>query len=196
MKFIVGAIGHLVAAMLLALGTWLASRVPEDNALQYTIRTTHVGSLSTWYVRLDNQTKNAFDLEFKQPGEPLLGISFDPSSSTPGFWKGQLLVGQSLQVIAVVQHSEVEPNVAWLSNLVTARYQERDDTGVMRSRDAPLREASVLPISRTVRQVVWFLLPILVMGAILLILYWRKRRSRKPAAPPARAADGDMKVET
>lgn len=164
-----GVVGSLIAAALIAAGTWLSrTRVPEDAAVLYTLSENRVGQLGTWHVRLSNRSAYAIDLEFSRPADEVLRVAFDPASNTGSGWSGRLLRGHSLEAMLVTDGQRIPFSRETLESLITASYQERnDDTGVLVQRRAPLREASALPLSRTLWVIFWFLVPFVASGLVV-----------------------------
>ena len=170
---------------LFAIGVWLAvNKVPEDTALYFSLSETRVGGLTTWYVRLTNASVYAFDVEFTLPRYKILQSQFHPASTNAPPWRGLLLRGALLEALFVLEGPEDQLSPRLLESLLNASYQERDEqSGALQKRKGLLREAGAIPLSRTIRQILWFFLPIGVAGIPLILArmwrWWRPAVTRQ-----------------
>jgi hypothetical protein len=163
-----------ILAVLIAAGLSLANwAAPEEIAIHYSSKSNHVDFLTTWHILLRNPTKIAFDMEIKIPVESVMHVAFSPPPSHSNSWKGQLIAGSSVEVLAVFQGSDVELSSSTMSKAVKATYQGRDETtGVLQPRLVALREASGLSLPRTLLWIIGFLVPFIFLTLIVLVL-WR-----------------------
>lgn len=171
-----GVLASLIASALFAIGVWLAvNKVPEDTALYFSLSETRVGGLTTWYVSLTNASIYAFDVEFTPPKYKILESQFYPASANTPPWRGSLLRGALLEALFVLEAPEDQLSARVLQSLVSATYQERDEqSGVLQKRKGSLRESGAIALSRTVRQILWFFLPIGLAGIpLMLSRMWR-----------------------
>jgi hypothetical protein len=101
-------------------------------------------------------------------------------------WKGILHVGKPLEALVVADNSQLTLSGERLSELIQVSYEDRDPTtGSITKREATLQEASAIPTSKTILQIVLSSLPFVSVVLFLLWLIVRTHRGKGTAAPAA-----------
>lgn len=187
-----GVIGSLIAASLIAGGSWLAvTQTYEKTVLHYSQISKTVGETTVWYIYLSNNSEFAFDkVIFNSPKEKLIKASFEPpckepnlNASNPSTWKGQLLVNSSIKALFLFDTNEMLFSIEKLRGLLKVEYQVRDEeSGALKWQKAPIQEGSAPTISRTVAAVLWFLAPFAAAGVIIFGGRYIVNRVRQPSS--------------
>lgn len=190
-SFIKGVLASIIAAALIAAGSWLAStQVPEETALRFTVNAFNVGELSVWHVTLLNATDHAFDkLRFSPPTNGLLNASFEPKTPNnnpklPSSWEGILQKDDFVYALLIF-----DPNAAFYSDellekSIYVRYQVRDkESGILTWTKVPIQKGATSSVLRMSEVIGWFLAPfagsgLIVFGVYILLSRATKRRNR------------------
>lgn len=169
-----GVVGSLIATALVATGVWLAGRqVPDEMALHFTSLESKVDKLSTWYIRIANNSDVAFDVKISPPSSSIIRFEYSPRTSDAKVWNGQITKGRVVEALYVSEDPNVRLSPAVVQSSIVATYQERNSlTGVIENRPGEVRDASAFAfvrIVRTAQLVFWFLLPTLFASVLLII---------------------------
>ncbi len=167
-----GVVGSLIATGLVAGGVWLANhQVPDETALQFTFSENRVNKLSSWYVKIFNNSDVAFDLKLMPPSSSIIRVEYSAKGNdaqqndSAQIWTGQIAKGHVLEALYISEDPNVRLSSAVVQSSVKATYQERNPlTGIIESRDGEVRDAVAFPVLRTALIIFWFLLPTLTAG--------------------------------
>lgn len=176
-----GVVGSLIATALVAGGAWLAARqVPDETVLQFSYSESKVGKLSAWYVRISNSSDVAFDVQIAPPVANVIRFEYSQESGDGVTWKGQIAKGHTIDALFINEGSSVRLSPSVIQASITATYQERNPlTGAIESRTGEVRDATAVPLARTVMLVLWFFLPMFAASVLLLLPKgWKWLRQR------------------
>lgn len=163
-----GVVGSLVAAALIYAGSLLVeSQLPNEATLQATYSEKRVGTLASWYVKLDNNTSYAVDLQFTPPKTTVLSSAFSPPAGVSASWSGSLARNARLEALFVLDDATIQLSPKILASLVSATYQDRNSqTGFIEKRSAQIAEGGFLSLPRFLLLMFWFLLPTILLGGV------------------------------
>lgn len=201
-----GVLGSLIAAALIAAGTWLSiTQVPEKTVLNYIVQQHKTKDLVTWHLSFINYSEITFDeISIDAPRNSLLAASFDPPSKillpkedAQKKWKGKLLRGERVTALFVFESGSMIFNESLLQGLISANYQERDNaTGDWVTRNVPLVFGETPTFNRAIKKLIWFLLPFFSVGAFSFVgLYLYRKNFSTAIARPEGEAVGDEDAE-
>lgn len=184
--FAKGVFQSLIAASLIAAGTWLAAtQVSTEIILNYTVQVLKVGTKKVWYLRLINNSDVAFDkLELHTPDQGVQLAEFDPPNKDIGAdntWKGDLLRHTELRAIFVLDSTARDFSEETLNDLLTVKYQKRDEnTGELVWDEVPIQQGDTRTFTRVIYAVLLFLAPLGAAGIVYFCWHRinRYRRSR------------------
>jgi hypothetical protein len=178
----------IIAALLLILGGWLAAvEVPSEPILNYSYSEVRVGNISAWHVSFTNQSDFAYSIKFAPPSDEILQAQFEPAGNPQAYtWTGKLLKGQTAQVLYILKSPSARLSNDTVQSQVTAVFEDRNaGTGDLELRKAILQETGTLSsIPRLLLVAFWYVLPIFVVGAgILIWMIYSRSRAKGKAAP-------------
>ena len=186
--FLIGVVGSLAAAALVWLGTDLAGAIPQENGLYYTIAVNRVGPLTTWNLEFINDSDTAIDeFRLQPPSHALFRAAFEPPSvqsgndASPQAWSGQLLRGEKLKALFVFDSADIAFSQEQFRPLIIAKSSTRDKDGRLFLTDVSVQLGLPPTISRLLKQIGMFLIPMLVAGVIVLgVIYFPRRKPKVP----------------
>lgn len=171
----------LLPALLLLFCQWLADSMTEkDVAINYKVSTRAVSGLHTVYIEFSNFAEVAIDkVTIASDPANVINSSYEPltKSSTLNVWEGEILSGQTLKALYVL-NKEMPTSASSLNSLLNAEYRKRNkETGRLEWVKVTLNEGSVL-VSGTIAYLLWFFAPILFSLLGVYMVY--KLRNRSP----------------
>jgi hypothetical protein len=175
----------VLPALLLLFCQWLADTMTEkDVAINYKVSTRAVSGLHTVYIEFSNFAEVAIDKVTIASGPAnVINSSYEPltKSSTPNVWEGEILSGQTLKALYVL-NKEMPISVSSLNSLLNAEYRKRNkETGRLEWVKVTLNEGGVL-VSGTIAYLLWFFAPILVSLLGVYLVYKLRNRSSEQAS--------------
>lgn len=186
-SFIKTSAWAILPALLLLFAQWLANTMTQkDIALNYKILTRTVSNIHTSYIEISNHSEVAIDkvIILSNPPDIILA-AYEPAanSGNNNAWEGEILVGQSLRILYVL-NKEMPISASALNSLLTAEYKKRNkETGRLEWMKVNLREDSIIT-SGTVAYLLWFFSPFLVMLIISVVIYYGLKYFRLKTSKP------------
>lgn len=155
----------VLPALLLLFCQWLANTMTEKEvAINYKVSSRAVNGLYTVYIEFSNFADVAIDKAIitADPAN-VVKSSYEPlsKSTSSNVWEGEILSGQTLKVLYVLD-KEMPTSASSLNSLLNAEYRKRSkDGGRLEWVKVTLNEGGIL-VSGTIAYLLWFFAPIFI----------------------------------
>lgn len=174
-----GITASLIAALLIYFGTLLVKEnVPNKNVLLFSFSENKVGKISSWHIKIENNSQIAFTVTLTPPEENLIEYDYSYENKNLPTWKGDIYKDQKLEVILIYKNSDKYLSKSLVEEIISSQYEERNQrTGGIETYSGKVIPKNDLTFPIEVYTFFWFMLPI-ALGVSLFLFYLLCKRKK------------------